>query len=64
MIRRTLMALFLLLALPGAPARAAGDSLATAPSEPPRAPKRPVVDTYWGTPVEDDYQYLEQVSDP
>jgi prolyl oligopeptidase len=64
MTRRGMMAVLLLLAFPGAPAHASGDSLATAPSEPPRAPKRPVVDTYWGTKVEDDYQYLEKVSDP
>ncbi|HEX7077103.1 MAG TPA: prolyl oligopeptidase family serine peptidase [Candidatus Eisenbacteria bacterium] len=33
---------------------------------PPRpvAPKRPVVDTYWGVKVADDYQYMETSNDP
>lgn len=29
-------------------------------SNPPETAKRPVTDTYWGTPVVDDYQYLER----
>src|SRR5439155_764673 len=32
--------------------------------EPPKAPKHPMVDTYWGEKVTDDYQYMENVSDP
>jgi prolyl oligopeptidase len=31
---------------------------------PPVAPIRPVVDTYFGTPVTDHYRYLEDLSDP
>lgn len=31
---------------------------------PPATPRRPVVDEYWGTKVQDDYQWLEDGSDP
>ena len=31
---------------------------------PPKAPKRTVVDTYWGEKVADDYQYMERANDP
>jgi len=30
----------------------------------PKAEKKPVVDTYWGVKVTDDYQYMEKVADP
>ncbi len=63
MNHRPTLAMILLFLLPGIPALA-GDSPAPAPSAPPQAPKRPVFDTYWGTHVEDDYQYLEKTSDP
>ncbi len=59
---RSTIALTMLLMLPGTLALA-GDSPTTTPQQPPAAPKRPVVDTYWGTRVEDDYQYFENVSD-
>jgi prolyl oligopeptidase len=45
--------------LPGAPAGAA-----TAPAAPPVAEKRPVETSYFGVPVTDDYQWLEDWSDP
>src|SRR5687768_10187144 len=32
-------------------------------AEPPAAPRRPVVDRYWGTDVVDDYQYLERLDE-
>jgi prolyl oligopeptidase len=35
-----------------------------AQATPPPTPKRPVCDTYWGVQVSDEYQYLEDVSDP
>src|ERR1700721_2818029 len=31
---------------------------------PPSAPVRPVIDTYFGTPVVDNYRYMENLSDP
>ncbi len=37
---------------------------AVAAGEPPQTPVRPVIDTYWGTPVVDDYRYLESLQDP
>lgn len=37
---------------------------AAAPAAPPPAPERPVVDFYFGTPLEDPYRYLENVRDP
>jgi len=30
----------------------------------PKAPKKTVVNTYWGQAVPDDYQYMEKASDP
>jgi prolyl oligopeptidase len=30
----------------------------------PKAPKRATFDTYWGEKVQDDYQYMEKISDP
>jgi prolyl oligopeptidase len=35
-----------------------------APPGPPATPVRPVTDTYWGTPVVDNYRYLENLADP
>ncbi|HEX7637584.1 MAG TPA: prolyl oligopeptidase family serine peptidase [Burkholderiaceae bacterium] len=37
---------------------------AQAPSQPPVAPVRPVVDNYFGTQVTDDYRYFENLADP
>jgi prolyl oligopeptidase len=34
------------------------------PAGPPPAAKLPVVDTYWGTAVRDDYRWLEDWNDP
>jgi len=45
-------------------ASAATTTKATSPPKPPHAPKRTVVDTYWGVKVSDDYQYLERMHDP
>jgi prolyl oligopeptidase len=38
--------------------------VASAAGEPPRAPVKRVVNTYWGVQVVDDYQYLEDMEDP
>ena len=35
-----------------------------APLSQPAAPKRPVTNTYWGVEVIDEYQILEDVTDP
>jgi prolyl oligopeptidase len=43
---------------------AAGLASAQAPSQPPVAPVRPVVDDYFGTKVTDDYRYLEDLGNP
>jgi prolyl oligopeptidase len=37
---------------------------AASPAGPPVAPVRPVTDTYFGTPVVDNYRYLENLQDP
>lgn len=34
------------------------------PAAPPATPIRPVTDTYWGTPVVDNYRYLEELKSP
>lgn len=34
------------------------------PESPPEAEARPVIDTYWGVDIQDDYQYMEDVTDP
>src|SRR6266850_5319711 len=36
----------------------------SAGSKPPDAPKHTTVDTYWGEKVAEDYQYMEDTSDP
>ncbi|MBI4365003.1 MAG: S9 family peptidase, partial [Candidatus Latescibacteria bacterium] len=60
-MRRRLTATLALAAFLAASLDAAASSKA---SQPPRAPKRTVIDTYWGERVSDDYQYMESVSDP
>lgn len=44
----------------------AGKAPAKTPPLPaqPKAPKHPVVDTYWGVNVTDDYQYMEDAANP
>src|SRR5271154_4012830 len=42
----------------------AASSAAWSADGPPVAPVRPVTDTYFGTPVVDNYRYMENLSDP
>jgi prolyl oligopeptidase len=60
---RTAPALWIALIVVQALPAPAGGAVADLP-EPPAAPKRTVVDTYWGVKVEDDYQYMEQQDSP
>jgi prolyl oligopeptidase len=43
---------------------ASSSSLAAEPPGPPVAARQPVSDTYWGTPVVDDYRWLEKMAAP
>src|SRR3984885_3350957 len=42
----------------------AASSVAYSADGPPVAPVRPVIDTYFGTPVVDNYRYMENLKDP
>src|SRR5271156_2075539 len=42
----------------------AANGAAQAADAPPVAPVRPVTDTYFGTPVVDNYRYMENLKDP
>ena len=41
----------------------AGPAKSAGPSQP-KAPKRTTIETYWGEKVADDYQYMENATDP
>src|ERR1051326_1253746 len=51
-------------AVPRAPARPASARAQTAPPSPAAATKRSVEHRYFGTPVRDDYQWMEDWRDP
>ncbi|MFP3244368.1 MAG: hypothetical protein RXR20_07350, partial [Paraburkholderia sp.] len=52
------------LAVPFAAALLAASAAAQAAQGQPVAPVRPVTDTYFGTPVVDNYRYMENLKDP